>query len=65
MFNPEFIFHQIGGDGNCMLNSVLCQLELATDDDVVLFTSMYIHRMAIRNFLEHYEQLKENIFFWN
>ena len=63
MFNPEFIFHQIGGDGNCMLNSVLCQLELATDDDVVLFTSMYICRMAIRHFLEHYEQLKENISF--
>ena len=46
-----------------MLNAVLCQLGLAHDDDVVLFTSMYIRRMAIRHFLEHYEQLKENISF--
>ena len=63
MFNNDFFFHKIGGDGNCMLNSVLCQLELATDDDAVLFTSMYIRRMAIRHFLEHYEQLKEIISF--
>ena len=46
-----------------MLNAVLCQLGLAHDDDVVLFTSMYIRRMAIRHFWEHYEQLKENISF--
>ena len=65
MHNIDFSFFppKIGGDGNCMLNAVLCQLGLAHDDDVVLFASMYIHRMAIRHFLEHYEQLKENTSF--
>ena len=35
-----FFFHKIGGDGNCMLNSVLCQLELATDGNKTLFGTL-------------------------
>ena len=58
-----FFVLKIGGDGNCMVNSVLSQLEMKDEEDIVLFTSMYIRRMAIRHFLEHYEQLKENISF--
>ena len=46
-----------------MLNSVLSQLEMKDEEDIVLFTSMYIRRMAVRHFVEHYEQLKENISF--
>ena len=46
-----------------MVNSVLSQLEMKDEEDIVLFTSMYIRRMAVRHFLEHYEQLKENISF--
>ena len=46
-----------------MLNSVLSQLQIKDEEDIVLFTSMYIRRMAVRHFLEHYEQLKENISF--
>ena len=54
---------KIGRDGNCMVNSVLSQLEIKDEEDVVLCTSMYIRRMDARHFLEHYEQLKENISF--
>ena len=58
-----FLVLKIAGDGNCMVNSVLSQLEMKDEEDIVLFTSMYIRRMAVRHFLEHYEQLKENISF--
>ena len=62
-FTMDVIFLKIGGDGNCMVNSVLSQLEIKDEEYVVLFTSMDIRRMTIRHFLEHCEQLKENISF--
>ena len=46
-----------------MVNAVLSQLQICDDEDAILFTGMYIRHMAIRHFLEHYEQLKENIEF--
>ena len=60
-----FSFEDWMCNGNCMVTSVLSQLEIKDEEDVVLFTSMYIRRMAIRHFLEHYEQLERKHFICN
>ena len=48
-------------DGNCFFQAVIEQMELADDEDKVLYTSMYVRRQVIAHFLGSYESFKDRV----